>query len=285
MGAAKGHRSRARVTKERQAREVVPLAAGEDNRVPILQEIGARQSRASCRKCRKGSRETQVGAAALPHAPPFVQTSEDKPPPPRRRHLQKSVKILRKSRLIWPVAGSKLRRSPRRPRHPGIARAPCAVASGAGSPSCASSGRGRGKSSRNGGKVQNGGPFLSKFERCWHRKPRNPTPPPPPWPRFLPCAAFPYAPDLAPRGRGLLAAFSRGAARRYAGPSRRVGAARGWPPPLAATAPPLARRCAACAGGWPFLAPPSRLRRPRLGSGWNSLAGARSPPPRALPSA
>jgi len=47
--------------------------------------------------------------------------------------------------------------------------------------------------------------------------------------------------------------------------------------PASATAPPLARRGAACAGGWPFLAPPSRLRRPRLGSGWNSLAGARSP--------
>ena len=29
--------------------------------------------------------------------------------------------------------------------------------------------------------------------------------------------------------------------------------------------------------GLAFLAPPSRLRRPRLGSGWNSLAGARSP--------
>jgi len=47
--------------------------------------------------------------------------------------------------------------------------------------------------------------------------------------------------------------------------------------PASATAPPLTRRGAACAGGWPFLAPPSRLRRPRLGSGWNSLAGARSP--------
>ena len=53
--------------------------------------------------------------------------------------------------------------------------------------------------------------------------------------------------------------------------------ARGMAAPASATAPPLARRGAACAGGWPFLAPPSRLRRPRLGSGWNSLAGARSP--------
>ena len=61
--------------------------------------------------------------------------------------------------------------------------------------------------------------------------------------------------------------------------------ARGMAAPASATAPPLARRGAACAGGWPFLALPSRLRRPRLGSGWNSLAGARSPPPRALPSA
>ena len=41
--------------------------------------------------------------------------------------------------------------------------------------------------------------------------------------------------------------------------------------PASATAPPLARRGAACAGGWPFLAPPSRLRRPRLGCGGNSL--------------
>jgi len=47
--------------------------------------------------------------------------------------------------------------------------------------------------------------------------------------------------------------------------------------PASATAPPLTRRGAACAEGWPFLALPSRLRRPRLGSGWNSLAGACSP--------
>ena len=48
---------------------------------------------------------------------------------------------------------------------------------------------------------------------------------------------------------------------------------------------------AACASGrglrrgLAFLAPPSRLRRPRLGSGWNSLAFARSPPPSAKRSA
>ncbi len=147
IGRQTGHRSRARVTKERQAREVVPFAAEIVKRVPILQEIGTSPYRAPCRKCRKGSRATPVGAAALPHAPP----------PPRRRRLQKSVQILRKSRRVWPVAGSGVRRSPRLPRHPGIAQAPCVVASGAGSPSCASSGRGRGKSSRNGGKLQNGG--------------------------------------------------------------------------------------------------------------------------------
>ena len=40
--------------------------------------------------------------------------------------------------------------------------------------------------------------------------------------------------------------------------------------------PPLLAAGAACAGGWPFLAQPSRLRRPRLGSGWTrSLALAR----------
>ena len=50
--------------------------------------------------------------------------------------------------------------------------------------------------------------------------------------------------------------------------------ARGLAAPASATAQPLARLGAACAGGWPFPAPPSRLRRPRLGSGWNSLAGA-----------
>ena len=33
--------------------------------------------------------------------------------------------------------------------------------------------------------------------------------------------------------------------------------ARGMAAPASATAPPLARRGAACAGGWPFLAPPS----------------------------
>ena len=49
-------------------------------------------------------------------------------------------------------------------------------------------------------------------------------------------------------------------------------AARGMAAPASATAQPLARLGAACAGGWPFLAPPSRLRRPRLGCGWNSLA-------------
>ena len=61
--------------------------------------------------------------------------------------------------------------------------------------------------------------------------------------------------------------------------------ARGMAAPASATAPPLARRGAACAGGWPFLAPPSRLRRPRLGSGRNSLAFARSPLPRPRASA
>ena len=55
-----------------------------------------------------------------------------------------------------------------------------------------------------------------------------------PPPSFPPCAAFPPCarPSLPPAASAFLAAFSRGAARRYAGPSRRVGAARGWPPPL-----------------------------------------------------
>jgi len=73
--------------------------------------------------------------------------------------------------------------------------------------------------------------------------------------------ASPHAPGLpfSPAAVAFLAAFSRGAARRCAGPSRRVGAARGWPPPLAATAPPLARRCAALSGGGPS-SPLARLR-------------------------
>ena len=63
------------------------------------------------------------------------------------------------------------------------------------------------------------------------------------------------------------APIGRGAERRYGCPSLRSGGGR----PASATAPPLTRLGAACAGGWPFLALPSRLRCPRLGSGWNSL--------------
>ena len=113
-----------------------------------------------------------------------------------------------------------------------------------------------------------------------------------------PCAAPPLAPDLpfplpprlpqAPLARRCRAVIFPPYARRCRAATldpRSASLRSGLAAPASATAPPLARRGAACAGGWPFLAPPSRLRRPRLGSGWNSLAGARSPPPRALPSA
>ena len=113
----------------------------------------------------------------------------------------------------------------------------------------------------------------------------------PPWPRFPPCRrlpllrgpASPPAPRppvrptfLSPRCRGLLAAFTRGAARRYADPrsaSRRSGIAA----PASATAQPLARLGAACAGGWP-----SSPRRHAFGvHGWapggTRSRGARSP--------
>jgi hypothetical protein len=57
--------------------------------------------------------------------------------------------------------------------------------------------------------------------------------------------------------------------------------ARGMAAPASATAPPLTRRGAACAGGWPSspCRHPDTLRGrdPRPGSGWNSLAFARSP--------
>jgi hypothetical protein len=75
----------------------------------------------------------------------------------------------------------------------------------------------------------------------------------------------------------------RGASRRYAGPSplARLG---GWPPPLR----PQPRRWRGVARPAPGAGQSSprrhpdslRGRDPRLGSGWNSLAGARSPPPR-----
>ena len=125
-------------------------------------------------------------------------------------------------------------------------------------------------------------------------------------PAFLPLGrAFPHAPDLPPFARrppSCLPSIPSPCALPTFPPTRPpppkpwrcaplrwplapLRFARGLAAPASATAPPLARRGAACAGGWPFLAPPSRLRRPRLGSGWNSLAGARSPPPRALPSA
>ena len=95
-----------------------------------------------------------------------------------------------------------------------------------------------------------------------------------------------------PLGRPLCAAASRpplpglprrGAARRYAGPSplARLG---GWPPPLR----PLPRRWRGVARPAPGAGHSSprrhpdtlRGRDPRPGSGWCSLAFARSPPPR-----
>ena len=98
-----------------------------------------------------------------------------------------------------------------------------------------------------------------------------------PPPSFPPCAAFPPCarPSLPPAASAFLAAFSRGAARRYAGPSRRVGAARGWPPPLR----PRPRRWRGVARPAPGAGHSSprrhpdtlRGRDPRLGSGWNSL--------------
>ena len=117
---------------------------------------------------------------------------------------------------------------------------------------------------------------------------RRPPAVPSPLRRFPPCARPSFPPSAAPSSSPPCAAatlppFARPSPltraalpRRYADPrsaSRRSGLAA----PASATAQPLARLGAACAGGWPFLAPPSRLRRPRLGSGWNSLAGARSP--------
>ena len=107
-------------------------------------------------------------------------------------------------------------------------------------------------------------PHAAAFPFCAALLP-PPAPRPPVRPTFL-----------SPRCRGLLAAFTRGAARRYADPrsaSRRSGIAA----PASATAQPLARLGAACAGGWP-----SSPRRHAFGvHGWapggTRSRGARSP--------
>ena len=64
--------------------------------------------------------------------------------------------------------------------------------------------------------------------------------------------------------------------RRYAGPSLRF-ASLGDSRPRFGHGPAADAAGRGLRRGLAFLAPPSRLRRPRLGSGWNSLAGARSP--------
>ena len=104
---------------------------------------------------------------------------------------------------------------------------------------------------------------------------------PSPLRRVPPCARPSFPPSAAPSSSPPCAAatlppFARlppvraALPRRYADP-RSASLRSGLAAPASATAPPLTRRGAACAGGWPFLAPPSRLRRPRLGSGRNSL--------------
>jgi len=83
--------------------------------------------------------------------------------------------------------------------------------------------------------------------------------PPMPPPSFTPAPRSPHAADLPCPPAAFLAAFSRGAA----APLRWTLAARGrrsgMAAPLAATAPPLARRCAALSGGGPS-SPLARLR-------------------------
>ncbi len=124
---------------------------------------------------------------------------------------------------------------------------------------------------------------------------------------FPPAPASPHSPAILPPrsrdqskpflGRPHCAAASRpplpgppwrGASRRYRCPSplARLG---GWPPPLR----PQPRRWRGVARPAPGAGHSSprrhpdtlRGRDPRLGSGWNSLAGARSPPPRPRASA
>ena len=80
---------------------------------------------------------------------------------------------------------------------------------------------------------------------------------PPPSPFARPC--FPPAPrppvrptlPFPPRCRGRLAAFTRGAAAPLRWTLAPLRFARGMAAPASATAPPLTRRGAACAGGWP----------------------------------
>ena len=119
----------------------------------------------------------------------------------------------------------------------------------------------------------------------------------PPCRRLPPIARPPLPPSAATSSSPLYAAASRPPLRR---PSPL--AARRYPPQAGKRAATLAPRCwrssgdgrprfgpspAACASGrglrrgWPFLAPPSRLRRPRLGCGWTRfpahfVAGTRS---------
>ena len=65
-----------------------------------------------------------------------------------------------------------------------------------------------------------------------------------------------------------------------------AGAARGMAAPASATAPPLARPAPGAGHSSPCRHPDTlRGRDPRPGSGWNSLAFARSPPPRPRASA
>ena len=90
-----------------------------------------------------------------------------------------------------------------------------------------------------------------------------------------PCTALPSPLRRSPLRPAFLAPHAAATPQAAALPRREIfylaplRVAREWPPPLAATAPPLTRRCAALAGGG--------LPRRWRGCGWNSLADARSP--------
>ncbi len=110
---------------------------------------------------------------------------------------------------------------------------------------------------------------------------------PSPLRRVPPCARPSFPPSAAtssspPCAAATLPPFARlppvraALPRRYAGPSLRFASLGGWPPPLRPR-PRRWRGVARPAPGAGHSSPRRRLRRPRLGSGWNSLAGARSP--------
>jgi len=109
-------RSRPRVRNERQGREVAHVAArGGLN-------LRAKRVRAPVRNWRGRSQTKTLGAAALPHAPRFVKTSQDKPTTRRRKRRRRSSRLpaspsrcrtARKS--VRPVSSSSRRPSPKTP--------------------------------------------------------------------------------------------------------------------------------------------------------------------------